>query len=126
MGVWRIVGMLYRPDKVAPPRAHVPVRPIAPGDGWCDAPGDPNYNRPVDLPYPASHERLWRDDGLYDVVVVLDYNLARRSQGRGSCIFMHIARPGLSPTAGCVALARQDLLRLLAAPHPPEAVEIVG
>jgi L,D-peptidoglycan transpeptidase YkuD (ErfK/YbiS/YcfS/YnhG family) len=81
-------------------------------DGWCDAAGDRNYNRRVRHPYPASAERLWRQDGLYDLVVVLGYNDRPRLQGRGSAIFVHIARPGYRPTAGCIALARADMLQL--------------
>ena len=77
--------------------------------------GDRNYNRRVRHPYPASAEQLWREDGLYDVVVVLDYNVRRRARGHGSAIFMHVARPGFAPTAGCVALARPALLRVLRA-----------
>jgi L,D-peptidoglycan transpeptidase YkuD (ErfK/YbiS/YcfS/YnhG family) len=96
------------------PRTALIAEPIARRDGWCDAPADRNYNRPVPLPYPASTEQLWRDDGLYDVVVVLDYNMAPRIRNRGSAIFMHVARPGFLPTEGCVALRRADLMRLLA------------
>jgi L,D-peptidoglycan transpeptidase YkuD (ErfK/YbiS/YcfS/YnhG family) len=92
----------------------LPAKPLRPSDGWCDAPRDRNYNRKVTLPYPASHERLWRKDGLYDVIVVLDYNYSRRVSGRGSAIFMHVARRGFAPTEGCIALKRDHLLRLLA------------
>lgn len=83
-------------------------------DGWCDAPSDRNYNRPVQLPYPASTERMWRDDGLYDVVGILDHNARPRMRGRGSAIFLHVARDGYRPTEGCVALSRRDLMRVLA------------
>jgi L,D-peptidoglycan transpeptidase YkuD (ErfK/YbiS/YcfS/YnhG family) len=82
-------------------------------DGWCDSAFDRNYNRPVDLPYPDSAERLWREDGVYDVIVVLGYNDVPRIRNRGSAIFMHIARDRFEPTEGCVALRRDDLLRLL-------------
>lgn len=112
-GRWRLMQVLYRPDRVGRPRTGLPVRPIRPCDGWCDAPPDRNYNRPVRHPYPASAERLWREDGLYDVVVVLDYNERPRVRGRGSAIFMHVASPGYEPTAGCIALRRAHLLRLL-------------
>jgi L,D-peptidoglycan transpeptidase YkuD (ErfK/YbiS/YcfS/YnhG family) len=91
------------------------VRVIKPDDGWCDAVGDRNYNRRVRHPYPASAERLWRQDALYDVIVVLDHNRQPRVQGAGSAIFMHLARPGYRPTEGCVALARRHLLLVLAA-----------
>ena len=94
-------------------RTALPVRAIRRRDGWCDAPADRNYNRPVRLPYPASAERLWREDALYDLVVVLDYNERPRVRGRGSAIFMHVAKPGYAPTEGCIALARPHLVRLL-------------
>jgi L,D-peptidoglycan transpeptidase YkuD (ErfK/YbiS/YcfS/YnhG family) len=89
------------------------VRAIRERDGWCDASADRNYNRPVRHPYPASAERLWRADGLYDIVVVLDCNDRPRVRGRGSAIFMHVAKPGYAPTEGCIALAQAHLLRLL-------------
>src|SRR5262249_38999734 len=100
-------------DRVRRPATGLPVRQIRPDDGWCDAPKDGNYNRPVRHPYPASAERLWRTDGLYDVVVVLDHNQRPRVRGGGSAIFMHIAHPRYTPTEGCIALKREHLLRLL-------------
>ncbi len=113
-GRWRLLAVLYRPDRRLRPRTALPVTPIRPHDGWCDASTDRNYNRRVRLPYPASTERMWRDDGLYDLVVVLDHNTRPRKRRGGSAIFMHVARPGYTPTEGCVALAERDLARLLA------------
>jgi len=99
VGRWRLLGVLYRSDRGRRPSTRLPVRPIAPDDGWCDAPGDRNYNRPVKLPYTAGHERLWRDDRLYDLCVVLDYNLSNPVRNAGSAIFLHLAAPGFAPTA---------------------------
>ena len=82
-------------------------------DGWCDATGDRNYNRPISHPYPASAERMWRQDQLYDIVVVLGYNDRPRVRGRGSALFLHVARPNLAPTEGCIALRRSDLGKLI-------------
>jgi L,D-peptidoglycan transpeptidase YkuD (ErfK/YbiS/YcfS/YnhG family) len=113
-GFWPVTRVFYRPDRLRRPVTALPVRPLRPSDGWCDAPGDRNYNRKVALPYPASHERLWRKDGLYDLIVVLSYNVTPRAVGRGSAIFMHVARRGFAPTEGCIALKREHLLRLLA------------
>jgi len=107
--------VLFRADRVPPPRCAVPAEPIGPDDGWCDDPGHRDYNRPVALPHPGRHERLWRDDGVYDVVGVLGWNDAPAERGRGSAIFLHVARDGYSPTEGCVALALPELLRALAA-----------
>jgi L,D-peptidoglycan transpeptidase YkuD (ErfK/YbiS/YcfS/YnhG family) len=113
-GVWRLTQVLYRADRVQRPRTGLPVRPLKVDDGWCDAVGDRNYNRAVRHPYAASAERLWREDALYDVIVVLDHNRRPRVQGAGSAIFMHVARPGYRPTEGCIALARHHLALVLA------------
>jgi len=108
-------GVLYRPDRLARPDTGLPVRALTPMDGWCDDPAAPDYNRPVALPHAARHERLWREDAIYDVIVELGWNDDPVLPGRGSAIFLHVARPHYAPTEGCVALARDDLLALLAA-----------
>jgi L,D-peptidoglycan transpeptidase YkuD (ErfK/YbiS/YcfS/YnhG family) len=114
-GLMRLERVLYRADRLARPRAVVPVQPLAPEDGWCDDPDHADYNRPLTLPHEARHERLWRDDGVYDVIGVLGWNLAPVERGRGSAIFLHVARPGFGPTEGCVALPMADLLAALGA-----------
>ena len=123
-GIWPLRHLLYRPDRLRPPVTGLPLAPLAPDDGWCDAPGDPNYNRPVKHPYPASAERMWREDGLYDLVATLGYNDAPVVDGKGSAIFLHCASPTYGPTLGCVALATADLLDVLAAAKPGDALEI--
>lgn len=123
-GRYRLLRVLYRPDRVRRPRTRLPVAAIRPADGWCDAPVDRNYNRPVRLPYPASSETLWRPDQLYDLVVVLDHNARPRVRGAGSAIFMHVARPGYLPTEGCIALDRRHLLRLLERAGPGTSIGI--
>jgi L,D-peptidoglycan transpeptidase YkuD (ErfK/YbiS/YcfS/YnhG family) len=127
LGSWPIRRVLYRPD-VYPdgPATALPVQPIAQDDGWCDAPGDPAYNQPVKLPYPASAERLWRDDQVYDLVVVLGHNDDPPVPGLGSAIFLHLARDGYLGTEGCVALAREDVEALLAVAQPGDAVDITA
>ncbi len=112
-GIWPLRRVLYRADHLAAPETGLPVSPIGPHDGWCDDPADPAYNRPVTLPFPASHEAMWRDDHLYDVVVVVGHNDDPPVPGRGSAIFLHLKRHDGGSTAGCVALARADLLSLL-------------
>lgn len=112
-GAFALREVLYRPDRGAPPVTSLKLRPLDPADGWCDAPGDVNYNQKVRLPYRASAETLWRADGVYDLIVVLGYNDAPVIGGRGSAIFLHVARPDFAPTEGCVALGRGDLLRVL-------------
>lgn len=127
LGLWPIRYVLYRPD-VYPdgPRTDLPVKAIAPDDGWCDAPDDPAYNRPVKLPYPASAERLWRDDHVYDLVAVLGHNDDPPVPGLGSAIFLHLAREDYSGTEGCVALARPDIEALLAIARPGDGIEIAS
>lgn len=114
IGAWPLRRVLYRPDRLpAPPRTALPVAPLDPADGWCDDPADAAYNRPVRLPHPARHEVLWRDDGLYDVIVILGHNDDPPVPGAGSAIFLHVARPAYAGTEGCVALALPDLLTVL-------------
>lgn len=125
-GLWPLRCVLYRADRIARPQTALPLARISPGDGWCDAQHDRNYNRPVNLPYPGSHERLWRTDHLYDLIVVLGYNDLPRRSGCGSAIFMHVARPNFEPTEGCIALCRTDLVRLLCLCKPGSAVRVHG
>jgi L,D-peptidoglycan transpeptidase YkuD (ErfK/YbiS/YcfS/YnhG family) len=126
IGVWTLRRVLYRPDRLSAPRTRLPVQPMTPDDGWCDDPNDPNYNRPVRRPYPASTEPLWREDSVYDIVAVLGHNDDPVRPGLGSAIFLHLARPDYAPTEGCVALARADLEALLALAGPGDAVDIAG
>jgi L,D-peptidoglycan transpeptidase YkuD (ErfK/YbiS/YcfS/YnhG family) len=123
-GAWPIRSVLYRPDRITLPKLAFDMRKLTPEDGWCDASADPMYNRAVKLPYAASAEKLWRDDGIYDVIVVLGYNDKPVVPGRGSAIFMHIARPNYSPTLGCVAFARENLLEILARATPGTRVVV--
>lgn len=113
VGRFAFLRVLYRADRTQRPRTGLPVAAIRPRDGWCDAPADRNYNRAVTLPYPASAERMWRDDSLYDLVVVLSHNQRPRVRGGGSAVFVHLARPGYAPTEGCIALGEPDLRKLL-------------
>jgi L,D-peptidoglycan transpeptidase YkuD (ErfK/YbiS/YcfS/YnhG family) len=113
MGLWPVRKVLYRTDRVKRPRTAIPVQPLRRDDGWCDAAVDGNYNRFVRHPYRASAERLWRADGLYDLILILGYNDHPRMRGRGSAIFLHVARRDHGPTEGCVALHREHVIRLL-------------
>lgn len=112
-GRFPIRRIFYRADRVERPKTVIPLQVLFPDDGWCDDPGDENYNRLVKLPHRASHEVMWREDRLYDVVVVLGFNDDPPVAGKGSAIFMHVAGPGYGPTEGCVALALSDLLALI-------------
>jgi L,D-peptidoglycan transpeptidase YkuD (ErfK/YbiS/YcfS/YnhG family) len=113
-GLLPLRRVLYRADRVSLPKAAVAREPIARTDGWCDDIGSPFYNTQIRLPTGASHETLWREDGLYDVIGVLGWNDAPVQRGRGSAIFLHVARPDFAPTEGCIALALPVLLRVLA------------
>lgn len=114
LGRWPLRRLLHRPDRLPVPETRLPLRALTPDDAWCDDPAHSAYNRPVRLPFSARHERLWRDDSLYDLIVVLGYKDAPPRSGLGSAIFLHVARPDFAPTEGCVALLLPDLLRLLA------------
>jgi len=124
VGIFPLRRVLYRPDRLDPPPTALPVSPLRPEDGWCDDPADANYNRPVTRPYPASSETLWRQDEVYDVIVVLGHNDDPVVPGAGSAIFLHVARPDFAPTEGCVALAKADLLEILADCGPDVEIEI--
>jgi L,D-peptidoglycan transpeptidase YkuD (ErfK/YbiS/YcfS/YnhG family) len=112
-GAWPLREVFYRADRILRPRTVLPLRRLNRSDGWCDAPGDPKYNKRVKLPYGASAERLWRGDRLYDLIVVVGYNDAPVVAGAGSAIFLHVARADYTPTVGCVAFSRTDLRKIL-------------
>ena len=114
LGRFPIGLVLYRADRVSRPHVPLPARAIREGDGWCDDPKDPNYNRLIRLPSKRSAEGLMREDALYDYVLVLGYNDRPRIKGRGSAIFVHLARKGYTPTEGCIAFSRSDMKAVLA------------
>lgn len=126
VGTFRPVCVYYRPDRLPRPCTGLPLRALRHDDGWCDAPTDRNYNRPVRHPYPASAEAMWRADHLYDLVLVIDHNRRPRVRGAGSAIFLHLAREGFAPTAGCVALRRPDMIRLIARLRGATRIRILG
>jgi L,D-peptidoglycan transpeptidase YkuD (ErfK/YbiS/YcfS/YnhG family) len=111
-GRFRLLWGYYRPDRVRLRVAGAPLTPLRRDQGWCEDPSSPRYNRPVRLPTRDCTDRMWREDHLYDLTFVLDQNFSRRAKGRGSAIFFHLARPGLTSTAGCVAISAGDMLKL--------------
>jgi L,D-peptidoglycan transpeptidase YkuD (ErfK/YbiS/YcfS/YnhG family) len=123
-GSFALLEILYRPDRLTCPQTPLPTQPLAANDGWCDDPGDPAYNQPVKLPYGGRCETLWRDDGLYDLIGVIGYNVDPVTPGLGSAIFLHVATSDFQPTEGCVALALPDLKKLLAEVALPAWIEI--
>jgi L,D-peptidoglycan transpeptidase YkuD (ErfK/YbiS/YcfS/YnhG family) len=124
VGTYPLVSVYYRPDRITPPASKLPVIPLVPNDGWVDEPADRNYNRLVSLPYPASAEQMWREDDLYDALVVIGYNMEPVIPGAGSAIFLHIAAPDFAPTAGCVAVKKEVLLDLLPRLGPGSRITI--
>jgi len=113
VGRFRLIRLWWRADRHHRPRTLLPVRRIDPQIAWCEDAGDRRYNRPFRRSADGSADRLWRDDDLYDVIIEIDHNARPRVAGRGSAVFLHIARPDRSPTAGCVAFGAKDLFRLL-------------
>ena len=129
LGRFRLRAALLRPDRVQSPAssrviAPLPWRWLRRADGWSDDPRDPAYNRPVRHPHGFSAERLWRDDGLYDVVVVIGHNDSPPRAGMGSAIFLHCTAPDRAATEGCVAIDRASLVALLPALGPSDWLDI--
>jgi L,D-peptidoglycan transpeptidase YkuD (ErfK/YbiS/YcfS/YnhG family) len=123
-GRFRLRRLWWRADRTQPPPTLLPVRRIRPGDGWCEDPTDRRYNRPISLPANHPGDRLWRADHLYDLLIELDHNTRPRIAGRGSAVFIHVARAGFAPTAGCVALKGDALRRLLERVGPQTRIVI--
>jgi L,D-peptidoglycan transpeptidase YkuD (ErfK/YbiS/YcfS/YnhG family) len=124
-GTFRLCRVWWRADRAARPRTRLPVRRIRDNDGWCEDPRDRHYNQPIRLKPDHPGDRLKRADQLYDLIVELDHNTRPRIAGRGSAVFVHVARPGFAPTAGCVALKADALRRLIARASPRTRI-VVG
>jgi L,D-peptidoglycan transpeptidase YkuD (ErfK/YbiS/YcfS/YnhG family) len=122
----RVLHGYWRADRVAGPlRTSLPMAPIDAAMLWCDAPADASYNRPVRMPFKPSHEEMKRKDGLYDICLVMDWNISSRRRNLGSAIFFHCARPGYPPTQGCVAISIADMRRLLPLIGPETVVRVM-
>lgn len=113
VGQFTLRKVYYRADRTHLPHTLLPVEALTPHDGWCDDPASPSYNQHIIRPCPARHEALWREDHLYDLIVVIGYNDSPALPGRGSAIFMHLKHPEGTPTEGCVALTEQELRTVL-------------
>lgn len=112
-GIFRPRRLWWRGDRHRRPRTFLPARAIAPQDAWCEDANDRHYNRPVRRAASEAGDRLRRDDHLYDFIVEIDHNTRPRIVGRGSAVFLHLARPNFGPTAGCVSMTKSAMLRLL-------------
>lgn len=113
LGEYHLRFGLYRSDRLPEPRSDLTFRRLRKDDGWCDAPNDPAYNRFIRLPYPASHETLWREDGAYDIILVMSHNDSPPVPDLGSAVFIHVAQPDDRKTLGCIALAPEEMVQLL-------------
>lgn len=124
IGVFLLRELWYRADKIEKPNTKLPVKIINKNDGWCDDVNSEDYNKHINLPYGFSHEKLWREDDVYDLIIPLGYNDNPIVKGKGSAIFMHVAKPDYSGTEGCVALNKDDLLEILPLLLPQTVIEI--
>ena len=125
-GEFPLRRIYFRNDRLVLPKVGLPARPISEHDGWCDDPRSATYNRLVRVPNDWSHEKMWREDGLYDLVVVVGYNDDPPEGEWGSAIFLHIAREDYGPTKGCVAFAREDLLELVPLIGPATRLRVLS
>ena len=123
-GIFRPRRLWWRADRHVRPRTFLPVRPIRPDDAWCEDPGDRHYNQAIRLTSGQSGDRLTREDHLYDFIVEIDHNTNPRIGGRGSAVFLHLARANFSPTAGCVSMTRSAMLHLLRRMGPQTRIVI--
>jgi L,D-peptidoglycan transpeptidase YkuD (ErfK/YbiS/YcfS/YnhG family) len=112
-GTFRPRQLWWRPDRHPRPKTYLPIRAIRPDDGWCEDPRSRHYNQAIRLEGDQGGDRLTRADHLYDFIVEIDHNTSPRIAGRGSAVFLHLARLDFSPTAGCVSMTRSAMLRLL-------------
>lgn len=124
VGQFELLNVYSRPDRVRLDPINLPHDSLVQNAGWCDEPGHPCYNRPIMVPFDDSHEKMWREDRLYDVVVVMNYNMYPVVPGAGSAVFFHIARQGYPPTAGCVAIYPEHMQQLLAVIKPGAIMQI--
>jgi L,D-peptidoglycan transpeptidase YkuD (ErfK/YbiS/YcfS/YnhG family) len=125
-GRYRLVRLWWRAGRGPRPRTMLPVRPITAADGWCEDPSDRRYNRPIRMSPGQPGDRLTRTDALYDLVIEIDHNQRPRIAGRGSAVFIHVARTDMTPTAGCVSMPASTLRLLLARLGPNTTITIHG
>jgi len=125
LGRYHLRFGLYRADRLPQPDTALTIHALQPDDGWCDSTDHPAYNRFVQLPFPASHETLWREDGVYDVILVMSHNDSPPVPGLGSAVFIHCRQPDHRPTLGCLALGAPDMGDLLPKLWVGMTVEIV-
>ncbi len=112
VGTFKLNKIMYRPDKINNFKSNLETEIIEKRDGWCDDINSELYNQKIIFPYELSAENLYRDDDLYDLICIIDYNLNPIIKGKGSAIFLHVARSDYSPTHGCVAIKKDELIEI--------------
>jgi L,D-peptidoglycan transpeptidase YkuD (ErfK/YbiS/YcfS/YnhG family) len=123
-GRFRPLRLWWRADRLPRPQTQLPTRRIGPADAWCEDPDDRRYNHPFRRSASEPGDRLWRQDRLYDLIIEIDHNIRPRIAGRGSAVFVHVARPGFTPTAGCIALTPRALRLLVRRMGPKTRIVI--
>lgn len=124
-GIFPLRKLFFRPDKISTTfTSYLSPTPLTPKMGWCDDPTSPFYNQQITRPFSANHEKLWRSDEIYNLIIVIGFNDHPPRPGGGSAIFIHLARPNWQPTAGCVALRQEDLLSIFTSHNPPHEIHI--
>jgi L,D-peptidoglycan transpeptidase YkuD (ErfK/YbiS/YcfS/YnhG family) len=123
-GTFYPVRLWWRADRNPRPRTFLPVRAIGPTDAWCEDPSDRHYNQHIRLDGDHGGDHLRRADHLYDFIIEIDHNATPRIAGRGSAVFLHLARDKFAPTAGCVAMTKSAMLQLLARIGPQTRIVI--
>jgi len=123
-GTFPLSLVLYRRDRLPPPKTSLPLIPIQENHGWCDDPQHKDYNTLITTPHDGTFEHLWRQDQIYDIIVVIGYNVDAVVPDKGSAIFMHLASRNYLPTEGCIALKRETMLKILSKAAPDASIEI--
>ena len=123
-GTFPLSLVLYRQDRLPPPKTSLPFLPIKKNHGWCDDPCHKDYNTLITTPHDGTFEHLWRQDQIYDIMVVIDYNVDPVVPYRGSAIFLHLTSRKTLPTEGCVALKTEAMLEILSKAKPGTVIEI--
>ncbi|WP_306251952.1 L,D-transpeptidase [Parvularcula sp. IMCC14364] len=118
-------SVFFRADRISAPDTKLPIKAITPHDAWCDDPGSSFYNSPVQLPFSHGHEKMWLEENVYDICVILDWNLSPALADKGSAIFFHLARQAYTPTEGCIAVSESDMRSILAVCDEQSTLETV-
>jgi L,D-peptidoglycan transpeptidase YkuD (ErfK/YbiS/YcfS/YnhG family) len=112
-GTYNLSGLLYRKDRVKNLKSNLKKNIINKSTGWCNDPKSKDYNKQIKLPFKYSHEKLYIRENIYDIILVLNYNMQPIKKNKGSAIFIHVAKKGFNPTQGCVAIKKKELRKII-------------